>query len=177
MVSLMQRRREMMQAANAPVIVYTPLSSNPPSSWSKTARVTVSGNNITFNPNALDWNTQVCTNGLLYRYNQLKDGYWHIGFDYVASGVASNGYFMAGVALFQNANATVSATRQAYDKGGAKTPKGVSGSGRVDLYGKFDTTNWSATPNASYYVGVKFYAYTGANSQVTISNIVLEISA
>ena len=171
------RRRAMMRQEKSEN--WQPITSKALTTWSRASRVTVSGDSILFSPNSLDWNFTLQMNGLKYKWGQVKDKKFRIIMDFTISGInGTSARFSPTVALFNTTNPSTSTTRYGYfdlswGTGTVVSPFGENGTHHFEYEGPFKTM--SGTVNDNYYVGIKFYAYTGSGSTVLLSNVVAEI--
>lgn len=162
-------RRRMMLGAMEESHNWMPLSGNAYISWAR-QNGSISGDVITFSPTSLGWNYTLTANNLLYKWGNVKDKVIRFSCDYTLTGLVSGGYASISAYTSQIQNPTGTTGRQAY---GELKNIASNGSGRVEYMSIF--TPRSGTPTDNYYFGLRIYAHTGANSRLTLSNIVYEV--
>lgn len=173
------RRRTMMAAGESEN--WQPFSTKAFTAWSRSSRVTVSGDSVVFTPNAFSWSFTLTANGLRYKWGQVKNKKLRVKLDFAISNISGeNARLSTSVSLFNTANPAYGTTRYGYfdlswdtSTGTVVSPFGENGMHHFEYEGPFMTM--SGTVNDSYYVGMRFYAYTGSGSTVSLTNVVVEI--
>lgn len=155
------------------------MSANTPAQWSQN-NTSVSGGVIYFNPTKLDWGCNLTANNLNFKYGGVKNGKVHVKFDWTATGCVSGSSINIAACTWNTKNPTKTSTRDSYGPlcTTINPPVSTAVSGHVDEITAVVDTFGGGTlpPRDDYYFGVRFYAYTGRGSAVTISNLVIEVT-
>lgn len=174
---MLRRRGMLMESNTIPPISYSSISSNAFTSWARSSFVGVSGNMVYFVPSAAGWSVQLVANDLLYKWGDIKNGIFHIKYDFSASGFATGNAFITNLCMFNITNPNQGSARLTHwDFDNASIFQ--NGTGSIDAYCNLSDPNisWSDTPNDSWYFGLKFYAYSDNGSRFELSNLVAEVS-